>query len=149
MAALSAATYRKFHGHQDEISAPVGASDTYYLGAVLTFAADGYASVPTDAASLFPAGVVIGDYEDGDKTDAKVVGSSEHPRAILRRGKVWLPLASVAETDRGEVAYLADDNTLTQTAGSKTVQLVILDVDTDNDLALVDLRFAFIDTTGA
>jgi hypothetical protein len=149
MAALSAATLRKYVGQQDEISAPLGASDTFYRGAVLTFAADGYASVPTDAAGLFPAGIVTGEFEDGDKTDEKVVAASAHPRAILRRGKVWLPLASVAETDRGETAYLADDNTLTQTAGSKTVQLVILDVDTTNDLALVDLRFAFIDTTGA
>lgn len=140
MAALTAPTTRKYHGQQDEISAPLGDSDTYYRGAVLTFDGDGYASVPTNAAAAFPAGVVTGEFEDGDKTDEKVVGASEHPRAILRRGKVWLPLASVAETDRGEIAYIADDNTLTQTAGNKTVGFVILDVDTANDLALIDLR---------
>jgi len=141
MAALSAATNRKYHGQQDEISAPVAASDTYYRGAVLALDANGYASVPTDAAALFIAGVVTGEWEDGDKTEAKVVGSGETPRAVLRRGKVWLPFASVAVSDRGEIAYVADDaGTLTQSAGSKTVGYVILDVDTTNDLALVDLR---------
>lgn len=138
--ALSAPTLRKYHGHQDEISVPLAESDTYYRGAVLAFDGDGYAAVPGDDAASFIAGVVTGEFEDGDKTDEKVVGSGDHPRAILRRGKVWLPLSSVAETDRGEIAYVSDDDTLTQTAGSKTVGYVILDVDTDNDLALVDLR---------
>lgn len=141
MSALSAPALRKFHGFQDEISAPVAESDTYYKGAVLMFDSDGYAAVPADAAAMFGAGVVTGQYEDGDSTDEKVVGSGEHPRAVLRRGKVWLPFASVAETDRGEQAYISDDaGTLTQTAGSKTVSYTILDVDTDNDLALIDLR---------
>jgi hypothetical protein len=149
MAALSAPTTRKYHGHQDEISAPLAAEDTYYRGAVLAFDGDGYAGVPGDNAGSFAAGVVTGEFEDGDKTDEKVVAASSHPRAILRRGKVWLPFASVAETKRGEIAYIANDNTLTQTAGSKTVSYVILDVDTTNDLALIDLRFAYIDTTGA
>lgn len=138
--ALSAPAYRKFHGHQDEISAPVAASDTYYLGAILAFNATGYATVPSGAAAEFMAGIVTGEYEGGDSEDEKVVGASENPRAILRRGKVWLPLASVATTDRGEIAYVSDDDTLTQTAGTKTVGYVILDVDTTNDLALIDLR---------
>jgi hypothetical protein len=138
--ALSAPTTRKYHGHQDEISAPVAASDTYYKGAILCFDSDGYAAVPTNSAALFGAGIVTGQYEDGDSEDEKVVGSSEHPRAVLRRGKVWLPLTDVATTDRGEQAYISDDNALTQTAGDKTVSYTILDVDTDNDLALIDLR---------
>ena len=138
--ALSAPTTRKYHGHQDEISAPLKASDTYYRGAVVAFDGNGFAAVPGDTAATFAAGVVTGEFEGGDKTDTKVVGSGETPRAILRRGKVWLPLASVAETDRGEIAYISDDDTLTQTAGSKTVGYVILDVDTDAELALVDLR---------
>jgi len=140
MAALSAATTRKFEGPQEEISPKVAASDTYYKGAILCYDSSGYAAVPTDAAALFPAGIVSGTYEDGVVDNAYAVGSGENPRATLYRGKVWLPLASVAQTDAGELAYIADDNTLTQTAGSKTVAFVILDVDTTNDLALVDLR---------
>lgn len=140
MAALSAATLRKFHGQQDEISPKVADSDTYYQGAILCFDSDGYAAVPSDAAALFPAGIVSGIYEDGSRDNAKVVGSGEHPRALLYRGKVWLPFASVAQADVGEIVYIDDDDTLTQTAGSKTVGFVVLDVDTTNDLALIDLR---------
>lgn len=140
MAALSAPTQRKYHGQQDEISPKVADDDTYYNGAILTFNSDGFAAVPTDGAAQFPAGIVTGRFEAGVSDDAYEVGSGENPRAILRRGKVWLPLASVAQTDVGEIAYIADDNTLTQTAGTKTVGFVILDVDTDADLALIDLR---------
>jgi hypothetical protein len=140
MAALSAKTTRKFEGIQEEINPKVAASDTYYKGAILCYDSDGYVAVPTDTAALFPAGIVAGEFEDGVRDDAYVVGSGENPRAKLYRGKVWLPLASVAQTDCGELAYISDDNTLTQTAGSKTVAFLILDVDTDNDLALIDLR---------
>jgi hypothetical protein len=140
MAALAAATLRKFHGQQDEISPKLAASDTYYQGAILTFNADGFAAVPTDAAAQFPAGIVSGIYEDGTRDNAYAVGAGVNPRGILYRGKVWLPLGSAAQTDVGELAYIADDGTLTQTAGSKTVGLVILDVDATNALVLVDLR---------
>lgn len=142
MAALAAATLRKFHGQQDEISPKLAASDTYYQGAVLCFNSDGYAAVPSDAAALWPAGIVSGIYEDGSRDNAKVVGSGETPRAILYRGKVWLPLGSAAQTDVGEIAYILDDGTLTQTAGSKTVGFVILDVDAAAGLVLIDLRVA-------
>jgi hypothetical protein len=144
MAALSAPTTRKFEGPTNQISPRVAASDTYYRGAILCFAASGLAAVPTDAAALFPAGIVTGEFEGGERDYSKVVGSGETPRAVLDRGKVWLPLASAAQTDVGEYAYIADDGTLTQTAGTKTVVLVILDVDIDNGLVLVDLDAAFV-----
>lgn len=140
MAALSAATTRKFEGVPEEISAKVTGNDTYYKGAILCFDSNGYAGVPSDSAALFPAGIVSGNYEDGVRDNAYAVASGSHPRATLYRGKVWLPLASIAQTDVGEICYVSDDNTLTQTAGSKTVGFVILDADTTNDLALIDLR---------
>lgn len=138
--ALSAATTRSFDGAPEYINAKVAASDTYYRGAILTFDSDGFAAVPTDGAAQFGAGVVTGKFEDGVSDYAYEVGSGENPRAELARGRVWLPLASVAQTDVGEIAYISDDDTLTQTAGTKTVGYVILDVDTTNELALIDLR---------
>jgi hypothetical protein len=140
MAALSAPTTRKFEGHQEEISPRVAASDTYYKGAVLCYNSDGYAAVPSDTAALHPAGIVTGQYEGGESEDEKVVGSGENPRAVLRRGKVWLPLGSAAQTDVGELVYIADDGTLTQTSGSKTVAAPVLDVDVGAGLVLVDIR---------
>jgi len=144
MAALDAATTRKFVGQQEEISPKVAASDIYYRGAILCFDASGYAAVPSDAAAIFPAGVVSGQYEKGVRDYAYSVGASEYPRAVLYRGKVWLPLASAAQTDVGAYAYIADDNSLTLTAGLKTAVLVVLDVDVASGLALVDLRAAFV-----
>lgn len=144
MAALSAATTRKFVGVQEEISPKVAASDIYYKGAILCFDSSGYAAVPTNTAALHVAGIVSGSFEEGVVDNAYTVASATYPRATLYRGKVWLPLASIAQTDVGKYAYISDDNTLTQTAGSKTVVFVILDADTTNDLALIDLRAGFV-----
>lgn len=140
MAALTAARQLEFVGAQEEISPKVAASDVYYKGALLVFDADGYAAAPSDTAALFPAGIVTGIYDDGDRSDAKSVGSSDHPRARLLRGKVWLPFSGAAQADVGEIFYIADDGTLTQTAGSKTVGLVALDFKTG--YLLFDLRYA-------
>ena len=138
--ALSAAIDREFVGVQDVISPKVTGNDTYYKGAILCYDADGYAGVPSDTAALFPAGIVTGEYEGGVKDYAYAVASGAHPRAVLRRGLVWLPFATAAQSDVGELFYISDDGTLTQTAGSKTVALVALDFKTGS--LLFDLRTA-------
>jgi hypothetical protein len=137
MANLSAPRELEFVGSQDEISPKVAASVTYYKGGLLTFDANGFANKPTDAAAQFPAGLVCGDFEEGVRDDAYAVGSTA-VRARLKRGKVWLPFSGAAQTNVGEVFYIADDSTLTQTAGSKTVGLIALDFKTG--FLLVDLR---------
>lgn len=137
--ALSARVFREFVGEQDEISPKFAASDTYYKGAILCYDANGYAAVPTDAAALFPAGIVAGIYEGGIHDDAYAMGSTAM-RGVLKRGKVWLPFSGAAQTNVGEIFYIADDGTLTQTAGSKTVGLVALDFKTG--YLLFDLRYA-------
>lgn len=129
MAALTAAITREFAEEQEEWSPRVGASDTYYKGAVLVFNS-GYAVVPTDAANLEVAGIVAGVYSDGDRTDAKVCGASDTPRALLKRGKVWMPVSGAAQTDVGTIHYVADDATMTKTAGSKTVGYRAIDFKT-------------------
>lgn len=137
--ALSAARKLEFHGEQDEISPFFAASDTYYEGAFLCFDASGFAAVPTDAAALFPAGIVTGEYADGTRDYAYAMGSTA-VRGKLKRGKVWLPFSGAAQSDVGEIFYIADDGTLTQTAGSKTVGLVALDFKTG--YLLFDIRYA-------
>lgn len=125
MAALTNARYLEFVGHQDEISPRVASGADYYKGALLVYDANGLAAQPTDAADLYPAGIITGQYEDGDRVDVK--SATTNVRARIFRGKVWLPFAGAAQTNVGEKFYIEDDQTLTQTTGSKTVALVALD----------------------
>jgi hypothetical protein len=136
--ALSAAVNREFVGEFEEIAPKVTGNDTYYKGAILCFDSDGYAGVPSDTAALFIAGIVSGQYEGGVRDDTYAVASGSHPRAVLKRGKVWLPFSGAAQSDVGEIFYVSDDGTLTQTAGSKTVGLVALDFKTG--YLLFDIR---------
>jgi hypothetical protein len=136
--ALSAARVLEFVGEQDEISPKVKASVAYYKGALLCYDADGLATVPTDAAALFPAGIVTGKYEGGTSDDAYTPAADV--RAVLKRGKVWLAFSGAAQSDVGEIFYIADDGTLTQTAGIKTVGLVALDFKTG--YLMFDIRYA-------
>jgi hypothetical protein len=135
--ALSAARKTlEFVGEQDEISPLFTASITYYRGAVLVFTS-GYAAKPTDVAALPCAGVVTGVYEGGIRDDAYAMGSTAL-RGRLKRGKVWLPFSGAAQTDVGLPFYLADDGTLTKTAGSKTLGFYALDFKAG--FILLDLR---------
>lgn len=94
-------------------------NDTYYKGAMLVANADGYADVPSDAAALMPVGVYTGKAEDGVLDDAYAVANGEHPKLVLEQGPVWIPKGDAAQTDVG-LFYLAGDDTLTGTKGSKT-----------------------------
>lgn len=127
MAAMTASRILDFVGQQDEVSPRVAPNATYFKGGLLVFNAAGYAAAPSDAAALFPAGIVTTEWEDGDRVDEKVVAAGESPRARLKRGKVWLPVSGATQDNVGKLFYIADDQTLTQTAGSKTVGLVALD----------------------
>jgi hypothetical protein len=126
----------EFVGEQEEISPKVAASKTYYKGTVLVYTS-GYADKPTDAATLYAAGVVTGFFQDGIRDDAYVVGTTQ-VRATLKRGKVWLPFSGAAQTDVGLIFYLADDQTITKTAGSKTIGFPALDFKAG--FVLLDLR---------
>ena len=130
----------EFVGEQDEISVRLNDGDTYYAGGLLCFDADGLAAVPADTAASFPAGINTGVYNDGDRVDEKVVASSAEVHAVVKRGKVWLPFTGAVQSDVGEIFYIADDQTLTQTAGSKTVGLVALAYKAG--YLLFDLRYA-------
>ena len=137
MANLTAPRIVEFVGEQEEISPKVAASVTYYKGGLLTYDANGFATKPTDGAGQFVADIVSGFYEGGDRDDALAVGTTAK-RAMVRRGKVWLPFSGAAQTNVGEVFYIADDQTLTQTAGTKTIAYHALDFKTG--YVLIDLR---------
>jgi len=124
--ALTAMRTLEYKGDQDEIDLLMADSDIYYTGALLIVDADGKAAVPSDTASLIPIGVLTGWYDDGDRVDAKTIGASNTIKGVFKRGKVWIPFSGAAQSDVGEYFYLSADDTLTQTAGSKTVAITAL-----------------------
>ena len=119
--ALTAATKREFVGRQDVLNIKTAGNDTYYEGALLQIDADGYADVPSDTAALPPAGVY-----SGRQGQAFAVASGSHDEIEMLRGLCWVAFTGAAQSDVGELFYLSDDNTLTQTAGSKTWALLAL-----------------------
>lgn len=136
--ALSAKTVLEFEGATEKASGLVVGNDTYYRGALLVLdGADGYVKVPSDAAALECAGVYNGKNEAGVDYEY-AVASGSHPRIELDVGKVWVPFSGAALTDVGDIAYIADDSTLTKTAGSKTIGYRVKDY--KSGYLLIDLR---------
>lgn len=145
--ALSAAVKREFVGEPEAIEVAVAGNDTYYEGAIAIADADGYAAVPSDTAGLIPLGIFDGIYEGGVRDKAYAVASGSHPKARLLRGLVWLPFSGAEQSDVGEVFYIADDGTVTQTAGSKTVMIRAIGFKTG--YLLFDLRQYQTDSIGS
>lgn len=136
--ALTGKRELEYVGDQDVLPLLLADSDTYYAGGLLIVDANGAAGVPSDTASLIIMGINTGKYDDGDSVDAKVIGGSNTVKATFKRGKVWLPFSGAAQSDVGEYFYVSADDTLTQTAGSKTVALTALGFKTGH--LLFDLR---------
>lgn len=142
MAALSAAVKREFVGDQDEISILLADSDTYYEGAMLV-PSSGKGAVASAAAENAPILGILGtEYSDGDRTSAKVIGSSNTVKAIrAKRGKVWLPHSGAAQTDVGGLFLPANDNDMSDvptTADKRYIGYVALDFKTGH--LLFDIR---------
>lgn len=139
--ALSAKVSRTFIGEQDEISTVLSDTDTYYAGGLIA-AVSGKGDIPADVAENQPIlGVLTGEYSDGERTDAKVIGSSNTIRATLKRGKVWLPHTGAAITDVGLLFTVKDDNEMDAvptTANRRYVGYFALDFKTGE--LLFDLR---------
>lgn len=136
--ALTKKTILEFENPTEKTSGLVNGNDTYYLNAMLVFdGSTGYLTVPSDAAALEVAGVYDGNNDDGVDNEY-VVASGQHPRVGLKLGKVWIPFSGAAQTDVGDIMYVADDETLTKTAGSKTIGYRALDFKTG--FIQIDLR---------
>lgn len=117
--ALSAITKREFVGNQAVLENKSAGNDTYYEGAMLVLNTDGYLDVPSDTAAEPPAGVY-----SGRQGQEKEVANGSHDTLEMLVGKVWIALTGAEQSDVGELFYLTDDNTPTQTAGSKTWALL-------------------------
>jgi hypothetical protein len=137
--ALTADRKLEFRGEQDEIDLLFADSDIYYAGGLYIVDANGKAAVPSDTADLIPIGVFTGITDDGDRVDAKTIGASNTVKGTFKRGMVWLPFATAAQSDVGEIFYVSADDTLTQTAGSKTVGLRAIGF--KSGYLLFDLRY--------
>jgi len=136
--ALTAKISREYKGDQDELDLLFADSDIYYAGGIYIVDADGKAAVPSDTASLIPMGIFTGVSDAGDRTDALTIAASNTVKGSFKRGLVWLPFATAAQADVGEYFYISEDDTLTQTAGSKTVSITALGFKTG--YLLFDLR---------
>jgi hypothetical protein len=139
MADITAPRGVNFEGTPRRISGVGAAATVLIRGMILVVNSSGYLVAPTDAAGLKAKGIFTGEVEGKGKNETYTTGAAETPRIECHTGPVWLPLASVAQTQDGEYAYLADSGNLTLTAGSKTFKYLIEDVDVVNALALVDL----------
>jgi len=136
--ALTAKISREYKGDQDELDLLFADSDIYYAGGIYIVDADGKAAVPSDTASLIPMGIFTGVSDAGDRTDALTIAASNTVKGSFKRGLVWLPFSGAAQADVGEYFYISADDTLTQTAGSKTVSITALGFKTG--YLLFDLR---------
>ena len=118
MAALTAASKRTFVGVPEVLNLKTAGNDTYFEGALLHIDTDGYADVPSDTAACPPIGVY-----SGRQGQSFAVDNGDHDEIEVLRGKCWVAFSG-AQSDVGELFYLSDDNTLTQTAGSKNWALL-------------------------
>jgi hypothetical protein len=116
---LAAKRVIEFQGPVVEKSGLAGQSITLYKGAIVVYSA-GYLELPTDAAAKQVAGIYNG-LSDAGRDDALVIGAGAHPRVEIESGWAWLPFSGAAQTDVGVLFYVADDTTVTKTAGSKTI----------------------------
>lgn len=119
--ALSAARKIDKMGITDFVPIATAGNDTYYEGALIAIDADGYAAVPTDAATAIPLGVY-----SGRQGESFAVASGSHDKIAVERGMIWIPFSGAAQSDVGELFYLSDDADLTQTAGSKAYALMCI-----------------------
>jgi hypothetical protein len=141
MANLTAPRQLEFVGEQEEIAPKLTASVTYYKGGLLVYTS-GYGAKPTDAAALYGAGILTGEFsgvgaEGLIRDDAYAIGATAL-RGKIKRGKVWLPVSGAVQADVGVLHYIADDQTMTKTAGTKTIAYTALDFKTG--FLLFDLR---------
>jgi hypothetical protein len=140
--ALTAKVIREFVGEQDQISVHLADSDTYYAGGILVEDTGEGAFIDSADEDQPILGILTGQYSDGDRTDAKVIGSSNTIKAKVKRGKVWLPHSSAAQTDVGALFVPDSDNSMADvptTANKRYIAYMALDYDSDKGL-LFDLR---------
>lgn len=112
--ALTAKVLRTWACSADKIDQGTGIftdSDTYYPGAILVWAS-GKLAVAATAQNQVIAGIFTGECSDGDRSDAKVIGTSNTIRGSVDRGPVWLPVSGAAQTDVGGLFVNSSDDAM-------------------------------------
>ena len=138
--ALTAKVARTYKGQQDVISGVFTDSDTYYAGGILSFSSGKLTNAAT-AESQSIAGIFTGESDDGDRVDAKVIGSSNTIKGVVKRGKVWLPHTSAAITDVGALFVAsADDAMVDAPSTSGTTYFAYEALEFKTGYLLFDLR---------
>jgi len=123
--ALTAKRQLESKGRTEMIEGKFKASDVYYKGAILCFDTSGLLAVGAGAATDIPAGIYQG--FGSDPGDAGLtVGAGVNPDGAVERGMFWIPFSGAAQSDAGEMFYVAGDDTVTQTAGTNTVGMMCL-----------------------
>lgn len=122
--ALSAKRELEFVGTQDQISVHLKDSDTYYAGGILVNDTGEGAVASAVAEDQGILGILTGEYDDGDRVDAKVIGASNTVKAIVKRGKVWLPHTGAAQTDVGGLFTPADDEEMDPVPSTATKRYI-------------------------
>jgi len=144
--ALTAKVQRTYVGQQDSLAFQLAGSDTYYAGGIVVNASGkaGFASAIAENQAIL--GILTGEYDDGDRVDAKVIGSSNTIKGVTKRGKVWLPHSGAAITDIGLLFTPDTDNSVDAvptTADKRYVGYMCIGYDSVKGL-LFDLRVPLI-----
>ena len=138
--ALTARIARTYVGDQDEISGVFTDSDSYFAGGILSFASGKLKNAAT-AENQAIAGIFTGISDDGDRVDEKVIGSSNTIKGVVKRGKVWLPHGSAAQTDCGKFFVASVDDAMVDAPATATKEYVAyIALDFKTGYLLFDLR---------
>lgn len=141
--ALTAKALRIWDGPADKVDEGSGIfadTDTYYPGAILVWAS-GKLAVAATAQNQAIAGIFTGECSDGDRSDAKTIGSSNTIRGIVHRGKVWLPVSGAAQTDVGGLFVNSSDDAMVAVPTTATTRYITyMALDFKTGYLLFDLR---------
>ncbi|MCK4814359.1 hypothetical protein KA005_01200 [bacterium] len=110
--ALTAKVTRTYVGQQDSLPFVLADSDTYYAGGIVCNSSGKAAFISAVAENQSILGILTGEYDDGDRVDAKVIGASNTVKAVTKRGKIWLPHSGAAITDIGLFFTPDSDNSM-------------------------------------
>jgi len=110
---------RKFIRREGKhISAPIIATDTSYLGAMMFVNASGYVS-PVATAGFKFAGVNV-----GGRVDNEAGSAGDYNVKLAVEGEFEMVSSGLSQADIGKVVYASDDQTVTLTAGTPMVGVI-------------------------
>lgn len=127
MAITAKRTY-EIQGDVKRIPGKLAGNATYYQGQLLVIDG-GYLAAPTDAANKVPIGIYDGFGADPE-TGKLVVANGATADGAALKGIVRVPFTNAAQTDVGLLFYMADNGTVTKTAGSKTWSVLCVGFET-------------------